>query len=392
MAGLPAPPAPAADHALWWEPEPLGPSVSRESGESGAAGPLSDEQVQRWLSDGFLALDNIWPTDLIARAAVEAYQYFPLPHQREEGDNGSELSGSVARRDSQGRLWPNHVNTSPSSARQVAMPFFDLDDVAGSPDLAINQIALHSRILSIASQLLDTTEDDLRCDLNVIRCRYGVGLEDGNQDMHVGAPNLALRSSLSLADGPSLSRPDYGNLSMVVPPRNPRPDAFILILYYTDVEETGGPTHLAKPAPGELTSYDKSFNPPNGQPGRSPSLLRRLYETERPIRYSPGTCALYRLDSWHRGTPPLPGKHRAAHHIAYRRAGSEWISWQAYTQPMSAMPSRFLESLSPLQRGVLGFPSPGDPYWTADTVDAVGQRYAGMDMAPYEAALALSKL
>ena len=41
---------------------------------------------------------------------------------------------------------------------------------------------------------------------------------------------------------------------MVVPPRTPRPDAFILILYYTHVEETGGPTHLAKKsAPGELT-------------------------------------------------------------------------------------------------------------------------------------------
>ena len=87
---------------------------------------------------------------------------------------------------------------------------------------------------------------------------------------------------------------DYGNLNMVVPPRTPRPDAFILILYYTDVEETGGPTCLAKSAPGELTSYTKPFNPPNKHPGRSPELLRRLYETERPIRYKPGTCALYR--------------------------------------------------------------------------------------------------
>ena len=180
---------------------------------------------------------------------------------------------------------------------------------------------------------------------------------------------------------------DYGNLNLVVPPRTPRPDAFILILYYTHVEETGGPTHLAKSAPGELTSYDKPFNPPNNQPGRSPQLLRRLYETERPIRYRPGTCALYRLDSWHRGTPPLPGKHRVGHHITYRRAGSEWVSWQAYAQPMSAMPARFLESLSPVQRGLLGFPLPGDKYWTADTCDAVGRRYTAMDMGPYVAAL-----
>ena len=68
---------------------------------------------------------------------------------------------------------------------------------------------------------------------------------------------------------------DYGNLNLVVPPRTPRPDAFILILYYTHVEETGGPTHLAKSAPGELTPYDKPFTPPNSQPGRS-LWLRRL--------------------------------------------------------------------------------------------------------------------
>ena len=199
---LPPPPPATADlsaHPLWWEPElldpvptPTHPTADDEpEGPTGSgAAVLSDEQVQRWLSHGFLALDNIWPADLIARAAKEAYEYFPLPDQREEGDVGSELSGSVARRDAQGRLWPNYVNTSPSSARQVAMPFFDLDDVAASPDLAINQIALHSRILSIAAQLLGTTCDDLRCDLNVLRCRYGVGPEDGNQDMHVGARHL----------------------------------------------------------------------------------------------------------------------------------------------------------------------------------------------------------
>ena len=198
---LPKPPPATLDlstYRLWWEPEPLEPSVDalttlnddHSSSSSQAARPLlSDYQVERWLSDGFLALDNIWPAELIARAAREAYAYFPLPDQREEGDRGSELSGSVARRDAQGRLWPSYVNTAPSSARQVSMPFFDLDDVATSPDLAINQIALHSRILSIAAQLLGTTHDDLRCDLNVLRCRYGVAGDaaDGNQDMHVGA-------------------------------------------------------------------------------------------------------------------------------------------------------------------------------------------------------------
>jgi hypothetical protein len=92
---LPKPPPATLDlstYRLWWEPEPLEPSVDalttlnddHSSSSSQAARPLlSDYQVERWLSDGFLALDNIWPAELIARAAREAYAYFPLPDQRE---------------------------------------------------------------------------------------------------------------------------------------------------------------------------------------------------------------------------------------------------------------------------------------------------------------------
>ena len=51
-------------------------------------------------------------------------------------------------------------------------------------------------------------------------------------------------------------------------------------------------------------------NPPNFVAGtsngsaRQPSPLRteeyteHLYQTERPVRYKPGTCIIYRLDAW----------------------------------------------------------------------------------------------
>ena len=58
---------------------------------------------------------------------------------------------------------------------------------------------------------------------------------------------------------------------------------------------------------------------------------------------------------------------------------------------MSALPPRFLgEVCSVAQRTVLGFPAPGDRYWDADTLDAVGQRYSGMDMRPYYRAAGLA--
>ena len=82
-----------------------------------------------------------------------------------------------------------------------------------------------------------------------------------------------------------------------------------MIRYFSDGEEAGGPTHFARSLPDELTTYDAEkapFNPPNllGQAGRDPAMLERLYADQRPIRFTVGTVALYRLDAWHRGEAP----------------------------------------------------------------------------------------
>jgi hypothetical protein len=35
------------------------------------------------------------------------------------------------------------------------------------------------------------------------------------------------------------------------------------------------------------------------------------------------------------------------------------------------------------QRDLFGFPRPGDPYWTEETLAGVAARYPGIDLAPY---------
>ena len=72
---------------------------------------------------------------------------------------------------------------------------------------------------------------------------------------------------------------------------------------------------------------------------------------------------------------------------ATARSEAEWVNWQAMAPKMSGMPPRFLCALSVTQRAVLGFPVPGNSYWTADTIEAVGRRYMDMDMTPYKLAL-----
>jgi hypothetical protein len=75
---------------------------------------------------------------------------------------------------------------------------------------------------------------------------------------------------------------------------------------------------------------------------------------------------------------------RFSQHIAFRRAGDDWHGWHGYArycgQPVM---DALLTRLTPRQRETLGFPAPGDPYWSSFTIEGVSRRYPEMDMAPY---------
>lgn len=367
---------------LWWDPVALPADDKEEAGQMGgsgtASGLLTAAQVRSFVSEGWIAVDGLWPPELVARAVTEARQYFPAQSEHEDG-----VVGEHDMVDAQGQPWGRRLHR--SLHRWVAMPFADLEGPGweAAADMALNQISLHPRALSVAAQLMGTTEADLRISQSVLRPRYGNAAGDGEQGLHV----------------------DYGNNMLVVPPREHGPEAVACLLFYSDLAEAGAPTHLAKARPGEITSYDPAAGalPFVGPGGSIPSeetltgageeqgaTLRRLSAEERPVRYRPGTAVLYRLDGWHRGTAVSAGQCRINHHLIWRRAHAEYISWQGLAQPMSSMPPRYLTALSPTQRGVIGFPLPGHRYWTKHTVAAVGQRYPDMDMAVYTAELAAS--
>jgi hypothetical protein len=59
--------------------------------------------------------------------------------------------------------------------------------------------------------------------------------------------------------------------------------------------------------------------------------------------------------------------------MARRRYGGPWHG---------ASPD-FLAQLSPWERSAIGWPLPGNRYWTPRNCVAVGQRYPGVDMEPY---------
>lgn len=136
---------------------------------------------------------------------------------------------------------------------------------------------------------------------------------------------------------------------------------------------------------------------------------KELYCREEFVDFSVGTVLLYRHDVWHRGRPVRPGASRLVCNLVFKRAATDRVnSWNTGfarffynikhvlaggdlypTKPSIGAFEKLFVSLTPKQRGVLGFPMPGDPYWTLATLEAAQVRWGalGMDLEPYKQAI-----
>ena len=327
-----------------------------------ADGPaLTDEQVACWRERGFALVDGLFPAELIARARSDAARAFPEPGTAEAETIHDFGSGAL--------------------------------EFPTSSD-AFNALTLHPRLLGALSQLLGAEPADLRLTQSLVwpkyghRERHGGEFDNDDQRIHV----------------------DYPNHTLTHPPPWEKPEAVELILYFGDVAQCGGATALVPRKGPDDPAYAWPITRTPGVAGLpwindrataeaslaqdAPAVAKwrgeHLYPHELRAQYRPGTVLLYRHDTWHRGTPLEPGALRVVHNMTFRRAESEWISvlqagwsWAMYRRP--AVMERLIATSSVEQRCVLGFPKPGHPYWTPETIAAVAARYGayGMDMTPY---------
>ena len=117
-----------------------------------------------------------------------------------------------------------------------------------------------------------------------------------------------------------------------------------------------------------------------------------LYARERAVRFTPGTVLMYALGTWHRGMPVWEGQARYHHHIGLRRADAEWVQYAPIAAQLRSNAEldldRYLATLSPARRCLLGFPSPASPKWQEEgLLEACAARYGeGFEAAPYRRA------
>lgn len=327
-------------------------------------GRLTSEQVQSWRSRGFTFVSGVLPESLVDELALSAGEAFPAA--------GDPQAAALTDFGSGGAF------TFPSRNR------------------AFNDVTLHPNLLRAVSDLLGETIEDIRLSQSDLWPKYGrdqhIGIQDNSdQRIHV----------------------DYPNHTLVHPTPWYRPEAVEMILYLDNVDETGGSTAVVpregdddpawrwpivdSPGIGELRYINDRQAAEAYFASERPALAewrRQLYARERYTDFRRGDIIFYRHDTWHRGTPLLPGSRRLAHNLTFRKASSEWIStlhtgwsWSAYS--IEKFLERLLAGASLEQRAVLGFPQPGNEYWCEETIAAADARYGmfGFDSTPYRAAL-----
>lgn len=349
---------------------------------------LSAAQIESWRERGFALVDGVVPDALLEEALADARAMFPEP--------GDDAHTAITDFGSMGKM---------------AFP---------AESEAANAVTLHSRLLRAISQLLDTEIEGLRLSQSDLWPKYGRAAstarandrdnhDRNNTDRDSSDPNNSDRNNSD-----QRIHVDYPNHTLVHPPRWDAPEAVEILLYLSDIDACGGATAVV---PREGPSDPAYSWPIDRTPGvgafpwindrraaeahlreNAPEIAawraEHLYAREIKARYRFGTVLFYRHDTWHRGTPLLPGTVRFAHNMTFRLAPSEWIStlqagwaWGMYRQ--SGITERLVAQASVQARCVLGFPAPGHAYWTLSTIEAVAARYGplGIDMSPYREAL-----
>lgn len=248
---------------------------------------------------------------------------------------------------------------------------------------ALNEISLHPTILKAVREIIG---GDIRLRQSVPWAKYGV-------------PSAGKRSNSD-----QRMHMDYGNNQWSVPVYG-TPQAVAVIVYYSDTRKTGGATAIV-PRRGQddpVYQWPSQSNMPGigGIPfandrehaethfeGRAARLRQQCYVREIMPVFEPGDVLLYSLDTWHRGTPVLPGQVRYTHNLMWSTPSSDVQQWnRGFLQKMYYGDfERFISQLEPNQLQTLGFPSPADSRWLSKSfVSGIKARYewAGFNCMEY---------
>jgi len=288
---------------------------------------LGPEARRRWDTDGWCVVDGVLPPDAVDRARHELPELFPT---------AEEFADDV-----------DPERNRPFRSRADVFPRFPFDADG------IDALVAHDALLDLAEFFLGTA--DLRMYQAMASAKYSDGAPDYEQMLHV----------------------DYANHTLAVPRHDAGYQQLELFVYLSDV--------TAERAATRMVSRRLTTDIPVERTYLAPERYAELYAAEEPATGPAGAILVYRPDVYHRGVALAAARSaRYMLHVAYCRRGLDWLGFQAWPAEAERMAwYRYVAHAGVRQLTAIGFPPPGDPYWTDETLAGVAARYPFLDMAPW---------
>lgn len=216
----------------------------------------------------------------------------------------------------------------------------------------LNRLAVHPDLVDLAERYLGTTE------------------------LHLYKVELWAKYAAAVDYDQPLHR-DYGSHSLVVPRLEQRYQQLTTFVFLSDVTDADGPTCIVPYEDGKDVPYTPLYLP-----------FGSLAESEVRCTGAAGSLLVYRTDILHRGSN-MTGERRARFSLLadFQVRGTTWAGKMAWPKQSPERWAKFIPQCSVRERDLFGFPRPGDPYWTDETLAGVAARYPGIDLEPYGSAL-----
>jgi hypothetical protein len=214
---------------------------------------------------------------------------------------------------------------------------------------------------------------------NLVVCDALIGLAQailGTEEVRIYAAELWAKYT-GAASYKQRHHRDYLNHTPLAPSDDPRWRGLEMFIWLCDVAEDLGATHLVP------------FSASKGLPALPHGYLRRerpdLYKSEVTGAGPAGTVVAYSTETFHRGTElTTPRSARFSAHVSYRRADVPWLSRHAWgDRSFTPEWNPFVEQASIRQLLLFGFPPPGHPYWTGQTLEGMHARYPDLDLTAW---------
>jgi Phytanoyl-CoA dioxygenase (PhyH) len=306
------------------------PSPSRSGDRPASAPPISQAAMQQWQTEGWCVVEGLFSSEAVVAAQAAVPAHFPTA---EEFATDADPVRNAPFRDDSHRVMSR-------------FPF---------EDAALNDLVVHDRVIDLAEFLLDVECTDLRLYQASLSAKYAEGALSDEQLLHA----------------------DYGNHTLVVPRHEPGYQQLEMFVFLSDVTPETGATRMV---PLRLTSEI-----PVERTYLNMVEYAELYAAEEPASGPAGSILIYRPEVYHRGVRMgAPGSARFMMHLSYKPTDTDWLGSLALPHAGEDMAwYRFVGRATLRQLTVLGFPAPGHPYWTSQTLAGVAARYPMLDLTPW---------